>query len=166
MTESIDEQRDEITPEERAAAAHRADQLIELAHRFTYHAPKDGQVERYQQVRAAGLEFAALIVLLSPVSREQSIAFTRLEEVVMYTNAAIAREVELEVVEGPVEVGADDVTDPGGKLNSADISQARQRAEMCESVELTRGRYLELLDLAEIGLMVPSGNIPDPGGKS
>ena len=110
MTKSFeDRRRDQMTPDQSAAelraAAHREQQLLELEHRFTYHAPKDGQIERYQQIRSRALEFAALIVELSPVSREQSIAFTRLEEVVMYANAAIAREVELEVDE--------DVTDPG-----------------------------------------------------
>ena len=49
---------------------------------------------------------------------------------------------------------------PDRPLTSADISQGRQRAEMCESVELTRDRYLELLALAEIGLMVRRGKSP------
>ena len=104
-----------MTPEQ-VDAAQRAQQRIELEHRFTYHAPGGDQVDRYRQIRRAALEFAELIVELCPLSREQSVAFTRLEEVVMFANAAIAREVELEVVEGPAgEVGADDVTDPGGE---------------------------------------------------
>ncbi len=58
---------------------------------FTYHAPKPGQPERYEQLRAKAKEFALLIVELTPISREQSLALTELEKSVMFANAAIAR---------------------------------------------------------------------------
>lgn len=63
----------------------------ELVNRFTYHAPKDDQPDRYQRLRAAALEFALLINDLTPESREQSIAFTELDMVVFFANSAIAR---------------------------------------------------------------------------
>lgn len=58
---------------------------------FTYHAPKPGQPERYEAIRAKAKELALLIVETTPESREQSTALTRLEECVMQANAAIAR---------------------------------------------------------------------------
>lgn len=63
----------------------------ELATRFTYHAPKDDQPERYQMIRAAALNLAAIMVGATPESREQSLALTALEESVAWANAAIAR---------------------------------------------------------------------------
>jgi hypothetical protein len=58
---------------------------------FTYHAPKEGQPERYTALREKAKEFALLIVELTPVSREQSMALTELERATFYANAAIAR---------------------------------------------------------------------------
>jgi hypothetical protein len=63
----------------------------ELDNRFSYHAPKGDQPERYTKIRAKAKELAELIVELCPESREQSLAITRLEEVSMWANAAIAR---------------------------------------------------------------------------
>lgn len=63
----------------------------ELDIRFTYHAPTGDQPERYDRLRKAAKNFAALIVELTPDSREQSLAITHLEESVMMANAAIAR---------------------------------------------------------------------------
>jgi hypothetical protein len=66
-------------------------ELHRLTNVFTYHAPKDGQLERYQQLRERAFELALLIVHLTPKSREQSLALTKLEEAIMHANAAIAR---------------------------------------------------------------------------
>ena len=63
----------------------------ELEVRFTHHPPKGDQVERYQVLRAEAHDFAQRIVELTPESREQSLALTKLEEAVMFANAAIAR---------------------------------------------------------------------------
>lgn len=63
----------------------------DLDNRFTYHAPHGTQADRYTQMRAAGLEFARLIDQLTPASREQSLALTKVDEAVMWANAAIAR---------------------------------------------------------------------------
>ena len=58
---------------------------------FTYHAPKDGQPEKYQASREKAKELAYLIQELVPPSREQSLAITKLEECSMWANAGIAR---------------------------------------------------------------------------
>lgn len=58
---------------------------------FKYHPPKDDQTQRYEVIRQCAQNFAHLINELSPGSREQSEAFTCLENTVMWTNAAIAR---------------------------------------------------------------------------
>jgi hypothetical protein len=63
----------------------------EIEKRFTYHAPKDNQPLRYEQIRKFAAEFAVLLNNLCPESREKSLAFTSLEEAVMWANASIAR---------------------------------------------------------------------------
>lgn len=63
----------------------------DIEKRFTYHAPKPGQPERYGAIRDAAKAFAELINTKTPASREQSLALTKLEESVMWANAAIAR---------------------------------------------------------------------------
>lgn len=71
----------------------------DLEKRFTYHAPKEGQPERYTQIRAKAKELAELVVELAPSSRERSLALTKIEEGVMWANAAIARETSEEKTE-------------------------------------------------------------------
>jgi hypothetical protein len=66
----------------------------DLANRFTYHPPSNGQVEQYQRIRDAAHDFAVLISGECPESREQSLALTHLEDAVMWANAAIARNPE------------------------------------------------------------------------
>lgn len=63
----------------------------ELLTRFTYHPPEGDQPERYEKLRDAAHELAELILELTPASREQSLAITKLEESSMWANAAIAR---------------------------------------------------------------------------
>lgn len=58
---------------------------------FTYHKPKEGQPERYIVIRDKAKSLAYDIAELTPESREQSLALTKLEEAVMFANAAIAR---------------------------------------------------------------------------
>jgi len=62
-----------------------------IENNFMYHPPKPGQPEKYTAIREKAKELAYLINDLTPVSREQSLAFTKLEEAVMWANAAIAR---------------------------------------------------------------------------
>lgn len=66
-------------------------QTSDIANRFTYHAPKDDQPKRYEEVRAAAYAYARLLLALCPESRERSVALTKLDEVVFWANAAIAR---------------------------------------------------------------------------
>lgn len=63
----------------------------ELEKRFTYHSPKGDQPERYGKLRAKAKEFAELIADLCPMSREQSLALTHLEDSAFWANASIAR---------------------------------------------------------------------------
>lgn len=63
----------------------------EIEKRFTYHAPKGDQQQRYEQLRAAARELAEVFNALCPESREKSLAFTALEEAIMWANASVAR---------------------------------------------------------------------------
>jgi hypothetical protein len=62
----------------------------ELENRFTYHA-KPGQPAKYEQIRSMAKHVAINLVEHCPDSRELSTALTRLDEVVFWANAAIAR---------------------------------------------------------------------------
>ena len=63
----------------------------DIDNRFTYHAPKAGQPERYATIRATAKNLAILLDDECPESREKSLAMTKLEEAVMWANASIAR---------------------------------------------------------------------------
>lgn len=61
---------------------------------FTYHPPNNSQIERierYAVLRESAKQLALLIAKCSKQSREQSLALTKLEEAIMWANAAIAR---------------------------------------------------------------------------
>ncbi len=62
-----------------------------IENNFTYHAPKEGQPEQYQKIRDTAKDFAILLKTTCPTSRELSLAMTKLEEAVMWANAAITR---------------------------------------------------------------------------
>jgi len=57
---------------------------------FTYHAPSQEQIPAYEEIRAAGLEFARTILRLTPPSADQSSAIRKIREAVMAANSAIA----------------------------------------------------------------------------
>lgn len=63
----------------------------QIENNFMYHSPKDGQAEKYEEIRKKGKELACLIDGICPNSREKSLAMTKLEESVMWANASIAR---------------------------------------------------------------------------
>ena len=65
--------------------------LNEIDKRFTYHAPKAGQPERYADIRRYAHGMALLLNDELLESREKALAFTALEECVFWANAAIAR---------------------------------------------------------------------------
>lgn len=62
-----------------------------IENNFRYHAPKPGQQEKYEQLRAKAKELAYLIDEVCPSGRERSVAMTELESALMWANAAIAR---------------------------------------------------------------------------
>ena len=53
--------------------------------------PQPGQPERYVMLRDKAKELAMLLADECPDSREKSLALTKLEESIMWANAAIAR---------------------------------------------------------------------------
>ena len=63
----------------------------QIENNFKYHAPKEDQPERYNELREKAKELAYLIEDLCPNSREKSLAITNLEQSVMWANASIAR---------------------------------------------------------------------------
>lgn len=63
----------------------------DIENRFTYHTPKPGQPEIYQDIRNLAKTLANLIDELVPNGREKALAFTKLEETVFWANAGVAR---------------------------------------------------------------------------
>ena len=63
-----------------------------VEHDFTYHAPTGDKPERHQMIRESGKIFAHAVLSCCPDRREASLALTKIEEAVMWANAAIARE--------------------------------------------------------------------------
>lgn len=62
-----------------------------IENNFSYHKPQEGQPGRYERLREEAKELAYSIDALCPNSREKSLAMTKLEESIMWANAAIAR---------------------------------------------------------------------------
>ena len=69
--------------------------MSEIESRFTYYAPNGNKPEKYVSIRSEAKNLAIKICQYVPESREQSIAITKLEEVVMWANAGIARYEEM-----------------------------------------------------------------------
>lgn len=65
--------------------------MEELEHRYSYHAPTPDKIKIHEYVRKSGLELAKDIAAMCPDGREKSLALTRVEEAIMWANAAIAR---------------------------------------------------------------------------
>jgi hypothetical protein len=57
---------------------------------FTYHKPFGSQPARYEFLRSAAKDMAALIQMHCPESREKSLAITNLQQAIMWANASIA----------------------------------------------------------------------------
>ena len=62
-----------------------------IDHNFKYHTPSPRKIQLHNDVREFGKEFAELINGLCNEGREKSLAITKVEEAVMWANAAIAR---------------------------------------------------------------------------
>lgn len=67
------------------------DDALKVASNFTYHKPLEGQPEKYAELRNMSQDLALRMLNLCPPSRERSLAFTKLEESIMWANASIAR---------------------------------------------------------------------------
>ena len=63
----------------------------QIENNFNYHEPKPGQTEKYNLLRQKSKDLTYLIDDICPNSRERALAMTKLEEVVMWANSAIAR---------------------------------------------------------------------------
>ena len=57
---------------------------------FTYHAPEQDDAQRYERIRAAGLDFATVLAECCPQSADLTVAIRKVREAVMTANAAIA----------------------------------------------------------------------------
>lgn len=65
--------------------------MEQIENNFSHHKPKNDQAERYETLRNEAKKLAYCIQNLSVDSREKSLAFTKLDECVMWANAGIAR---------------------------------------------------------------------------
>lgn len=64
----------------------------ELENRFKWHKPKDSATgDKHDKIRQECLALAEIINNIVPEGREKALAFTKLEEVMMWANAGIAR---------------------------------------------------------------------------
>lgn len=62
-----------------------------IENNFSYHAPMEGQPEKYTALRNQAKALAYTFDAMCPKSREAALAMTKLEEAVFWANAAIAR---------------------------------------------------------------------------
>lgn len=66
---------------------------IELHNRFKYHAPDSDKVLLHEDVREFFGNLAVTMNRILPEGREKALVMTKLEEGMMWSNAAIARNV-------------------------------------------------------------------------
>ncbi len=64
----------------------------DIDHRFSYHRPDVDQVTRHESIRGKCKDLAHDLDSILPPGREKALALTKLEEALMWGNAAIARE--------------------------------------------------------------------------
>lgn len=64
----------------------------DLINRFEYHPPDSTRALAHEALRTLHFQLAARVLALTPEGREQSLAITKLEEAMMWANAAIARQ--------------------------------------------------------------------------
>ena len=65
--------------------------LEDLKNRFTYHEPWPNDVDKFETIRRIALSYATVINELVPDGAEKTLSVTKLEEVVFWANAGIAR---------------------------------------------------------------------------
>lgn len=59
---------------------------------YSYHPPHPENAAKFVAMRDEGRKMAELVMQHCPVSRERDIALTKIEEAIMWANAAIARQ--------------------------------------------------------------------------
>ncbi len=64
----------------------------DIEKRFTHHVPNEEKIRRHESLRTECKNLAFNLNSVLPDGREKSLALTHLEEVLMWSNAAIARE--------------------------------------------------------------------------
>ena len=64
----------------------------ELKRRFTHHKPHSDQPARYNAIREEARVLGEVILHNTVPSREQSLAITKLQEVIFWANAGVALE--------------------------------------------------------------------------
>jgi hypothetical protein len=62
----------------------------QIENAFTYHVPKGDQTARYEILRYSAKQLATIFNACCPESREKSLAFTSLQQAIMWANASIA----------------------------------------------------------------------------
>lgn len=71
----------------------------DLSNRFAYHSPTGGKAAKHGAMREKCHQLAAELTATVPPGRELSTAITKLEEVMMWANAGIARHAEVQLPE-------------------------------------------------------------------
>lgn len=66
-------------------------EIYDIEKIFSYHAPNEEKTDQYKKLRRKANEFAIMINSFCPDGREKREAFKKLEEVIMWSNASIAR---------------------------------------------------------------------------
>lgn len=66
--------------------------LDDLENRIKYHKPNQDGIDRIAQMRRIALDWAKAVRLFVPEGREQALAFTKIEEGLMWAVAGIARD--------------------------------------------------------------------------
>lgn len=65
--------------------------IVDIQNRFFYHPPTESKKLDHEHVRRMSTDMALELNDLLPEGREKSLAITHLEEVMFWSNAAIAR---------------------------------------------------------------------------
>lgn len=66
--------------------------LVEAHRSFTHYPPNSARIQRHKLIRKAAQEMAAVLITNTPVSPELEVAIEKLNEVVFWANAGIARQ--------------------------------------------------------------------------
>jgi hypothetical protein len=65
--------------------------MDDLKKNYSFHSPKKEDVLKYKDLRDKTLYLASVIMDIVPESRERSLALTKLEECLFWSNAGLAR---------------------------------------------------------------------------